>query len=139
MKILKLAMAILICSILAFTVNADESIPSIYQYSDPEVTVCFPEPLDVSAEFQQEIADAIAGFSTNTFISPDHESLNNIICTLFGHDIAPQGTVTATHHKVEKYNPRCLMEVYHVTYCKRCDYAVSELANDFYIVCCPED
>jgi len=124
----------------ALTVCADEFNPLIYQYENPDITVKFSEPLEMSAERQQDIADGIAGVSSgDSMLQPGTSSPDNIICTLFGHDIAPQSTVTATHHKVKVYNPRCLMEVYHVTYCRRCDYTVSELYNDFYIICCPED
>jgi hypothetical protein len=139
MKTIKVLLVIALLSFLTFTVYADELRPLIYQYTNPEITVYFSEPLEVSAERQQEIANQIAGIPSNTFYSPGTNFPNNIICTLFGHDIAPEGTVTATHHKVNKYNPRCSMQVYHVTYCKRCDYAVAELDNEFLIVCCPED
>ena len=139
MKVYKLILAIFILSLLIYTVNADEPYSLIYQYTNPEVTVSFSESLQVSPERQQEIADELAGIASNIPHNPLPESPNNIICTLFGHDIAPQSSVTVTHHKVDKYNPRCLMEVYHVTYCKRCDYTVAEMVNDFYIVCCPED
>lgn len=139
MKFFRLFLSVILLSVLVFTVHADEFVPLIYQYTNPDVTVEFYEPLEVSAERQQAIADNIAGITTSILSSPVLDSPNNIICTLFGHDIAPQSTVTATHHKVNKYNPRCLMEVYHVTYCKRCDYTVTELVNDFFIFCCPED
>jgi hypothetical protein len=118
---------------------ADELNPLVYQYYNPETTITFSEPLQVSAERQKQIADIIAGATNDSSMTAVVDSPNNIICTLFGHDIAPQSTVTATHHKVRQYNPRCLMELYHVTYCKRCDYTVTEMVNDFYIVCCPED
>ena len=139
MKLLKLIFSFTLLSILVLTIYADEINPLVYQYFDPDLTVVFSEPLEVSVSRQQEIADELAGKSSGTILLPTIDSQNNIICTLFGHDIAPQSTVTVTHHKVNKYNPRCLMEVYHVTYCKRCDYTVSELYNDFFIVCCPED
>jgi hypothetical protein len=140
MRVFKFIISIVFFNLLVFTTfAADELVPLVYHYTNPEVTVVFSESLQVSAIRQQEIADSIAGTSTNTLYSPEQESPNNIICTLFGHDIAPESTVTATHHKVNKYNPRCLMEIYHVTYCKRCDYTVTVLDNDFYIFCCPED
>jgi len=139
MKFLRIALLIFLFNMLIFAVFADGINPLIYQYTNPDVTVEFSEPLEVSSERQREIADTIAGISLNTMQTPISNSPDNIICTLFGHDIAPQSTVTATHHKAKVYNPRCLMEVYHVTYCKRCDYTVSELVNDFYILCCPED
>ena len=124
---------------LAFTVYADELNPLVYQYTNPEVTVAFSEPLELTASRQKEIADNIAGVCSNSSPIPNNDFPNNIICTLFGHDIAPEVTVTATHHKVRTYAPRCLMEVYHVTYCKRCDYTVESLENSFYIFCCPVD
>lgn len=139
MKYLKFILLVIILCLLVVVVNADGLSPLIYQYTDPEITVTFLGPLEVSAERQKEIADSIANQSSNTISSPDIASPANLICTIFGHDLAPQASVTATHHKIRQYNPRCLMEVYHVTYCKRCDYTVTELYNDFYIVCCPED
>ncbi len=138
MKALKALLFACLLSFLVFTVYADSPNQLVYQYLNPEITVVFSDPLEVSEERQLHIANEIAGVSSNSFIPPAN-SPNNIICTIFGHDLAPQVSVTATHHKVKVYNPRCLMEVYHVTYCKRCDYTLSELYNDFYIVCCPED
>lgn len=139
MKIVKVTIAILLFCSLILIANADELTPMVFQYLNPEITIEFLNPLEMSSERQQKIADEIAGVSSGASFINGGESPNNIICTLFGHDIAPQSTVTATHHKVDKYNPRCLMEVYHVTYCKRCDYTVTEMVNDFFIVCCPED
>jgi hypothetical protein len=140
MKAIRLLLIGILIIFISFSVFADEINPLVYQYTNPEITIVFSDPLQVSSERQQEIADSIACVnSNNTLYESPSDSPDNIICTLFGHDIAPQSTVTATHHKVDKYNPRCLMEVYHVTYCKRCDYTVSELVSSFYIVCCPED
>jgi hypothetical protein len=138
MKYIKYSIAIFLLTFLSIIVFADELNPLVYEYTNPDITIIFSEPLEVSAEKQKRIADNIAG-SSSMLSSPSSNSPNNIICTLFGHDIAPQSTVTATHHKVRQYNPRCLMKVYHVTYCKRCDYTVTELDNEFFIACCPED
>ena len=139
MKIIKVISLFAIMSFLLLVVNAEDINSLIYQYTNPEVTVKFLKPLEISFERQQEIADEIAGVVPQGITGSNNSSPDNIICTLFGHDLAPQATVTATHHKVEKYNPRCLMELYHVTYCKRCDYTVTELQGSAYIVCCPED
>lgn len=139
MKVTKLALLILLFVSLVLSVYADNLNPLVYQYYDPEVTVEFSEPLQVSPERQQNIADEIAGVSSNTITDPNATDPENIICTLFGHNLEGPVTVTATHHKAKKYAPRCLMEVYHVTYCTRCDYGETELYNDFYIFCCPED
>ena len=139
MKIFRFLVSFLLIGFLVVFVFADEFNPLIYQYTDPEVTVVFSNPLEVSGPRQREIADTIAGIEPNPSLIHNAEPPENIICTLFGHDIAPEVSVTATHHKVNEYNPRCLMEVYHVTYCKRCDYTVAELVNSFFIICCPED
>jgi hypothetical protein len=139
MKNIRRCLFVFLFCLIVSTVYADEGNPTVYQYENPEVTVIFSEPLAMSAERQHEIADDIAGVSSTTITNPSLASPDNIICTLFGHNLAPTVTVTATHHKVNPHVPRCLMEVYHVTYCTRCDYAVKELDNSFYIFCCPED
>ncbi len=139
MKSVKCVLSLVIACLMVMTVRASEVNQIIYQYQDPDITVIFSEPLNISPDRQQTIANCIAGVETDTLSGLDNPSPNNIICTIFGHDMSPEVTVTATHHKVDKYNPRCLMEVYHVTYCQRCDYTVQSLENDFYIVCCPED
>jgi len=139
MRLFRFFIITVLFNLFVVAIYADDYNPLVYQYTDPDITVEFTEPLDVSIEHQREIADKIAGFTSATSSSPNTTPVNNIICTLFGHDIAPEVSVTATHHKVNKYNPRCLMELYHVTYCKRCDYTVEELVNDFFIFCCPED
>ena len=139
MKIIKFSMLLLVAVILILSVQADGLNQLVYQYYNPEITVVFSEPLGVSPERQQEIADNIAGVSSNTIIDPNIASPDNIICTLFGHNLSPQVTVTATHHKVSQYNPRCLMEIHHIRYCQRCDYTEDSLEGTIYIVCCPED
>lgn len=139
MKTIKLFLFIFLLSFLIVIAHADEFNPLIFQYTNPEVTVRFMENLEMSAEKQQEIADKLAGVQQNGFINPEVASPDNIICILFGHDLAPEATVTVTHHKVSKYNPRCYLELYHVTYCNRCDYTVEELHSSSYVICCPED
>jgi len=139
MKLAKYIFSFVIAYLMVMSVAAFEVNQITYQYQNPDITVTFLDPLNISSDRQQEIADFIAGVETDTLLNLGSTSPNNIICTIFGHDMSPEVTVTATHHKVDKYNPRCLMEIYHVTYCKRCDYTVQNLENDFYIVCCPED
>lgn len=139
MKIIKyLSIAILAC-FLMLSVYADGLNPLVYQYTDPEVTVVFSEPLDVSPERQQSIADAIAGVELISLSEPGISSPENLICTLFGHNLTGPVAVSATHHKVNSFEPRCLLEIYHVTYCTRCDYTDAEFITDTYIFCCPED
>ena len=139
MKIIRIFLLVFLGSFLILSVSADNLNPLIYQYTNPEITVEFSVPLEISEERQKEIADELAGVPHNVLYYPGVSHPDNIICTLFGHDLAPQASVTVTHHKVRQYNPRCLIELYHVTYCKRCEYTVSELHNSSYILCCPED
>ena len=139
MKIVKYLSSIILFGLLISIVSADGFNPLIYQYTNPEVTVEFSEPLDIPAERQKDIADQLAGVSQSGIIIPGVASPDNIICTLFGHDMSEEVTVTVTHHKVSQYAPRCILELYHVKYCKRCDYTESELHNSVWIFCCPED
>ena len=139
MKKIKYLIIIALVPILMLSVHADGLTPLVYQYTDPEVTVVFSESLDMSAERQQSIADEIAGVVTTSLTEPGVVSPDNLICTLFGHKLSDPVTVTATHHKVRSTEPRCRMDVYHVTYCTRCDYTNSELVASNFIFCCPED
>jgi energy-converting hydrogenase A subunit M len=135
-KTFKLIVLFALSTILSLSVFADEFNPLIYQYTNPEVTIVFSSALDISEERQQEIAEEIAGISSLT--NPGIASPDNIICTIFGHNLSTS-TVTAIHHKVKQYTPRCLMKLYEVTACSRCDYTQAELIDSFYITCCPED
>lgn len=138
MKIAKVLTIFVLLNVMMLSIFADEMKPLVYQYQNPEVTVEFAEPLDVSAERQQQIADEIAGVNSSFVSGPTGESPDNIICTILGHNLSTS-TVTATHHKAKQHNPRCLVEIYDVTACSRCNYTNSELVGSVFIVCCPED
>jgi hypothetical protein len=139
MRIIKFTVLSFLICFFTLCVYADEFNPLVYHYNNPEVTVEFSEPLSMSLERQQSIADQLAGVIPNSMIDPSISDPENIICSIFGHNLAPTGTVTVTHHKAKTYNPRCLKDVYHVVYCTRCDYAMEELYDSFYVFCCPED
>lgn len=138
MKKCKFLVYIALLCMLTSAIFADENNTPVYQYSNPEVTVEFAEPLNVTAERQQQIADEIAGVNFSFISGSIGESPDNIICTLFGHDLSTT-TVTATHHKVLVHEPRCLVEIYDVTACSRCNYTDAELVGSVFICCCPED
>jgi len=138
MKTPRVIALLVVMSVFALTIFADEFDTLVYQYHDPEVTVEFAEALNITAERQRQIADNIAGINYSSSSIPAPTLPDNIICTLFGHDLSTT-TVTATHHKVHVYNPRCLVEIYHVTACSRCNYTDSELITSVYVFCCPED
>ena len=139
MKPIKILLSLIVINLLIITICADDLNPLIYQYTNPDITVVFAEPIAASSERKQEIADAIAGITQSGLIAPEICNPDNIICTIFGHDMSDEVCVTATHHKVRQHTPRCLMEIYFVSYCKRCDYYEQELHNSVHIICCPED
>jgi len=138
MKKYKFLVFLVLLCMLTSVIFADGNNSPVYQYYNPEVTVEFAEPLNVSTERQQQIADEIAGVNSSFISGSIGESPDNIICTLFGHDLSTT-TVTATHHKVLVHEPRCLVEIYHVTACSRCNYTDPQLMGSCFICCCPED
>ena len=64
------------------------------------------------------------------------EYLTNRIswCWLLGHDIE-SNMVSVTTHNVRSVSPRCLMKVYNVETCSKCDYYKEELISSTYVVC----
>jgi len=138
MKTIKGLILFILLGLLTLTVFADDGNQLVYQYHNPDITIEFEEPLNVSEERQQEIADEIAGIGSCVISDSNVLSPNNIICTIIGHNLSTT-TVTATHHKVHVYDPRCLLEIYHVSACSRCNYTDSELVSSVFIVCCPVD
>lgn len=99
-------------------------------YPDAGITVQFDKGTSLSSEKRQAIADSIV---LGTPI-PQMYSL----CWLTGHRTVTE-TMTVTHHKVDTYDPRCLLEIYLITTCSKCDYYVEEFDSSGYISCCPED
>lgn len=136
MKQIKLFLIIVLLCALALFARADEPYTRIYEYYCPEVTVDFSGPLSISEERYTLIADDLAGIQS--IINPINSvDPNNIICTLFGHNLSTT-SVTVKRHKVRQYSPRCILELYHVNACSRCDYYEKEYMTSSYVVCCPE-
>jgi len=137
MKTIKVLFFSALMCLFTLSIYADELNLLVYQYYNPDITVEFTDSLNVSAERQQQIADEIAGIDSSFISGSNTASPENIICTLFGHNLS-ETTVTATHHKVHVHEPRCLVEIYDVTACSRCDYTEAELVGSVFICCCPE-
>lgn len=121
---------ILVMLCLTLAVAASELNGSTIVYPDEGITVQFEENSSLSAEMKQAIADSIV-FDTSI---PQTYSL----CWLTGHNTTTE-TMTVTYHKVDEYDPRCILDIYHITTCSKCDYYVEELSSSGYISCCPED
>ncbi|MBR7184553.1 MAG: hypothetical protein IKD37_02980 [Clostridia bacterium] len=119
---------VMLCFTLAIV--ASELNGPIIVYPDEGITVRFEENTSLSSAEMQAIADSIV------HDSPIPQTY--AFCWLLGHDKITE-TVTATHHKVDTYDPRCLLEIYLITTCSRCDYYSEEFDSSGYISCCPED
>lgn len=129
-RLIKLISVVMI--ILCFTLGVSASGESelIINYPENHITIQFEDDTAFSEEERQMIADRIA------FNTPIIQS--RAWCWLTGHDKTTE-TVTVTQHKALQYDPRCLLEVYLVTTCSKCDYYEQELQNSCYITCCPAD
>lgn len=115
---------------LTLTISAiNESAPIIF-YPEEDITVEFDVNTSISVEKRQMIADTIV------LDTPIIQS--RAWCWLTGHDKTTE-TVTATYHKVDELDPRCLLEIYLVTTCSKCDFYEEELDSTGYITCCPEE
>lgn len=132
----KLVVVLVICVLLTISVFATQTDQQkVFEYVDPETTVVFEDETDFTEAQMQKMADSLVGIHN----SDDEESSpRNLICTIIGHDLS-SGRVSVTKHKVTIWNPRCLVSIYDVTACSRCDYAETVLISSFHIFCCPEN
>ncbi len=106
---------------------------SVYAESTEENTVIVNEvefvfDAHTSEEFRNR---AVAHF----FNYDDGAETYGLTCTLFGHKLE-SSYITATTHKVNSTDPRCLRETYYTEVCSRCDYTNSTLVDSSYISCC---
>ena len=115
---------------LTLAISASSENALIIFYSEEGITVEFDANTSLSPEKRQMIADAIA--IDNPVIQ------SRAWCWLTGHDKTTE-TVTATYHKQLPLDPRCLLEIYLVTTCSKCDFYEEELHSSGYITCCPEE
>ena len=136
MKIIKRFMGIILCClVLTITVNASEIGQNTYEFIEPEMTVQFSSDTEFSEQKKYEIACSFAGVC-NSHIPGD--SINNIICSLFGHNLSTS-MISVTTHKVHIRDPRCQLDIYDVTGCSRCDYIEQVLVSSGRISCHPEE
>ena len=136
MRIFKAIMTVLIVTeVMICTVYASSESEFIYEYPIQGVTVEFSEGTTIPQSRRQDIADFYAG-EMESIIPMDEQQ--NIICTLFGHDLSTS-TVTVTRHRVRQHEPRCQLEIYDVEACSRCDYTVDTLFATSLVFCHPED
>ena len=102
------------------------------EYACGEVEIIFAEDSAFSEEIQQIIADQMRN-------GDDGASTYDLFCSLFGHNETTE-EVNRSYHKVNTYDPRCLLEKWNVTACTRCgDITGQTLVFEMYVSCCPED
>ena len=136
MKFLRyLLSSCIICLVLMMSIEASSDPQYVYEYNIPEVTVSFSSNNGFSEQKRQVIANNIAGLQNENVES---ESTRNIICSIFGHDLS-SGEVISIKHKVSHRDPRCLLEIYDVVSCSRCDYLEQNLISSRHISCHPEE
>ena len=127
------AAIVIICLIVTMNiVFADSSREIRMEYEDKDITVIFDGSSSDDELVCKKIADRLVYGDSDNEIEPMS------LCWLFGHDITTS-SVTVITHKVAKYSPRCLEELYHVQTCSKCDYYKEECLSAVYIVCHPND
>lgn len=121
-----------VLAILSLTlfISASEIIGPSIAYPEAGVTVQFEVNTSLTPEMMQTIADSIV---LDTPIAQTYS-----LCWLTGHDKVTE-TITATYHKELPYDPRCRLDIYLITTCKKCNYYQEEFDSSGYISCCPED
>ena len=135
MKYTKIFALFVLFILFTCAISAEEKHGNSYEYPMLDVTVQFEIDSPISVAKQETIAARLAGVAT---LHNNNDNINNIICTLFGHNLSTS-TVTVTRHRVSAHDPRCLLEFYDVESCSRCDYGVETFITSTFISCHPED
>ena len=137
MKAIKFLLGVLFaCTFISLSVYAGSTDLNIIEFHNPDVTVSFEDESTFTDNQRLTIAASLAGINMNS--GGNIASPNNIICSLFGHDLT-SGQVNVIRHKVTIWSPRCKLEVYDVTACLRCDYSEQTLVTSSFIFCHPEE
>ena len=134
MKIIRIILSFILCSVLSLSFSANVISETEIYYQEENLTVIFEENSVLSSEQKQFIADTIVsgepiiddGISTYAW------------CWLTGHDLVYEG-VTVIEHKVSPSNPRCKENIYDVESCTKCDHMEYTLVYSGMTLCCPEE
>lgn len=126
----KLSCILLLTVTLPTIISAASETTYIYEYPEQNTTIEFSDSSLLASSTRQTIADSIV------YSLPLSQTYS--LCWLVGHDTITE-TITATYHKRSQYEPRCQLEIYHVTSCTNCDYANPVLVSSKYISCCPPE
>ena len=136
MKAIRVIYGIILLSIfLMLSISASNTQQLVFEYGHPEATVIFDDTSFFSEQKKQEIADSLIGMQ---LVDDEHLSQENIICSLFGHNLSTSAVSVITH-RVSIWNPRCRLDIYDVTGCSRCNYTEEVLVSSGRILCHPEE
>lgn len=95
-----------------------------------EIDVNFNENTQFSLDEQQIITAYFNGLESGC----NSNEINNIICTLFGHNYTTE-IVNVTEHNVYSVAPKCVKTKYKVSICTRCSDTVSKVLSIERIYC----
>ena len=135
-KILLLVMSIVVLlQSVSLSLSADGTDNFEFIVDGVEYTVQFIET-DLSHPQQALVAAYLVGADYSEMINGnDGESINNLWCTLFGHNYTTSSVGIITH-KYRSSQPRCKNDIYNVQVCDRCEDTVKTLVSTSYIYCC---
>lgn len=126
----KLSCIVILLFTLSLVISATNENTYTYDYPELEITVHFSNDSIIPENLRKTIANSIA------YDTPLSQTYS--LCWLLGHDTTID-TVSAIYHKRSEYDPRCQLEIYHVTVCSKCDYVSPALVSSSYISCCPPE
>lgn len=85
--------------------------------------------------------DSITKIGTDKVLSSNIENevitVQNIICTLFGHDLNDGTIWKSTWHPYQSVSPYCKKIIYLSYHCNRCNYSRDDVQNTFTYNCHP--
>jgi len=119
-KSLMITMVMLMC-ILSIT-----AVEGYTKHSNVEVEP--PENTSFTIAQQQNIIDYLV-------YKKETPAPKGLTCFLFGHSLTLERW-SVTYHLEHSTAPKCIRNVYDVSYCSRCDYITSELVSTVRVFCC---
>ncbi len=114
-----------------YTASADGGNSYEYVVDGTEYTVVFPTD-NLSPEEQQRVAMKVIGMDGGV-------QTYNATCNTYGHNYGPVDYLYVYTHKLNKYHPRCLLDICSIQTCARCGYDLITNVSSNFVVCCPED
>ncbi len=120
----------ILAMVLCMSVSAESTVNNTYTFEtvDAHYTVEFLDN-NLTKEQQKAVAEKL--------VSDEYDLTQTygLGCTLFGHDYK-YTTVSVIRHKVRTSAPKCIKDMYDVTYCEDCDYTEQTLTGSINIYCC---